>query len=292
MIIVTGANGRLGRAAVERLLERVPASEVAVSVRDPGGASDLAERGVRVRRGDFTEPATLAQAFEGATQVLLVSGPSGAQVHRPAIDAAVAAGARRIVYTSHMAAAAQPEPLFAPAVGHAETERDLRAAGVACTALRNGFHASSALHMIGSGLETGELRLPADGPVCWTTQEDLAVAAATALTEPDRLDGPTPPLTGTEALDMEDVARLLSELTGRQIRRTTVSDEEYVAELTAGGTPGAYVPLLLTFFTAARRGDFATTDPTLSGLLGRTPTGLRDTLAAQLGGEGATGTTG
>lgn len=283
MIVVTGATGRLGRAGVDQLLRRVAPTELAVSVRDPEQARDLADRGVRVRHGDFTEPSTLTDAFEGATQVLLVSGAAGAETHRTAVDAAVAAGAQRVVYTSHMAAGAEPGPLFAPAVAHAETERHLAASGVAWTALRDGFHTTSALQMLGRGLETGELRLPEGGPVCWTAQEDLAVAAAVALTEPGRLQGTTPPLTGGELLDLEEVAGVVSGLTGRQVRVTTVSDEEYVADLAAAGTPEAYVPLLLTFFTAARRGDFATLDPTLGELLGREPVRVRDVLAAELG---------
>ena len=64
MIIVTGANGQLGRAFAERLLERVPTAQIGVSVRDPEKARDLDERGVRVRRGDFDDAASLAHAFE------------------------------------------------------------------------------------------------------------------------------------------------------------------------------------------------------------------------------------
>jgi len=75
MILVTGATGRLGGAVVDRLLERMPATELAVSVRDPDKARPLADRGVSVRRGDFTEPSTLAQAFEGASRVLITPGP-------------------------------------------------------------------------------------------------------------------------------------------------------------------------------------------------------------------------
>src|SRR5688572_33454293 len=104
MIVITGANGQLGRAIVDRL----PAEGLAVSVRDPEGARDLAERGVRVHRGDFTEPETLRDAFEGAEQVLIVSaaatGEEALRRHRAAITAAVEAGARRILYTSHMGA--------------------------------------------------------------------------------------------------------------------------------------------------------------------------------------------
>lgn len=58
MIVITGATGQLGSLIVASLLERIPAEEVGVSVRDPGRAADLAERGVRVRRGDFSEPAS------------------------------------------------------------------------------------------------------------------------------------------------------------------------------------------------------------------------------------------
>src|SRR3954447_13990061 len=104
MIVVTGANGQLGRAVVERLLERTPADGIGVSVRDPAKAIELAERGVRVRRGDFDDVTSLGEAFADTDQVLLISAASTGGVprrqHRAAIDAARAAGVRRVVYTS------------------------------------------------------------------------------------------------------------------------------------------------------------------------------------------------
>ena len=56
MIVVTGATGQLGQGVVEALLQRLPAGDIAVSVRDPAKAADLAGRGVQVRRGDFASP--------------------------------------------------------------------------------------------------------------------------------------------------------------------------------------------------------------------------------------------
>lgn len=280
MIIVTGATGRLGRAVVERLLTRLPADRIGVSVRDPAKARDLAGRGVRVRRADFTEPATLGPAFEDATQVLIVSGPADPEPHRHAIAAATAAGAEHIVYTSHQAA--DPSSLFAPARGHARTEQDLRESGVPFTSLRDGFRATSAVWMLGRALRTGEIRLPADGPAAWTAHPDLADAAAIALTDPARLHGITPPLTGPAALDFADIAEVATDLTGRRIVRTVVPDDEYVAGLVAAGTPRHYADMMLTHFTAARRGEFATVDPTLGRLLGRPTRPFRDVLAATL----------
>src|SRR5579859_7805000 len=98
MIIVTGATGALNGATVEHLLDLVPADQIGVSVRDVTRAQHFAERGVRVRRGSYEDPAALLDSFEGADQVLLVS-PSdphadGPSLLRVGIETAVAAGAR------------------------------------------------------------------------------------------------------------------------------------------------------------------------------------------------------
>jgi NAD(P)H dehydrogenase (quinone) len=283
MIVVTGASGQLGRAVLERLLDRVPAGQVGASVRDPEKVRDLQERGVRVRRGDYTDPGSLAAAFEGASQVLLVSanttGDEALRQHRAAVDAAVRAGVERVLYTSHMGA--DPTSPMGPMPDHAATEEALRGCGAAFTALRNGFYASTVPMLIGGAWHTGELRVPEDGPVAWTTHGDLADVTALALTS-DILDGVTAPLTGPEVLTMEDVAARASEVAGRSIRRVTVSDAEYRADLVGHGVPGAAADMLLTMFAASRRGDFAPADPALSRLLGRPATPLADTLAASV----------
>jgi uncharacterized protein YbjT (DUF2867 family) len=280
MIIITGATGKLGSRIVDRLLDRVPADQVGISVRDPGRAADLAARGVRARRGDFTDPGSLADAFESATQVLVVSasetGDRAVAQHVAAIEAARAAGAERVVYTSHQAAGA--DSLFAPMPDHAATERYLAETGTPFTALRNGFYAGTIPLLLGQALETGELVAPADGPVSWTTHDDLAEAAAIILADEGRFDGATPPLTAADALDLGDVAGILSELTGRPIHRVVADDEEWTAGLIEHGVPEAQATMLLGMFQAARRGEFATTGSTLEQLLGHPAAPVRSLL--------------
>ena len=284
MIIVTGANGQLGRAIAERLLERVPAAQIGVSVRDLDKAEALRARGVRVRHGSFEDAASLRHAFEGASQVLIVSSSTIAgdtiDQHRTAIDAARAAGARRIVYTSHMGSNAAS--LFPPMRNHAATEALLQASGVAFTSLRNGFYASSALLFMGRALETGELAAPEDGPVSWTAHADLADAAAIALTDEGRFDGFTPPLTASAALDLADIAAIASELAGRPIKRVMVTDDNFRSGMVAHGVPEARVNITMGLFAASRAREFAAVDPTLEQLLGRKPTAMRDVLRSQL----------
>ena len=286
MIIVTGATGQLGRAIIQQLAGRVPAGQVGASVRDVGKAADLEALGVRVRRGDFDDPASLRHAFEGAAQVLLVSsnaraygGDTLAQ-HRAAIAAARDAGAGRIVHTSHMAASASSA--FPPMLDHHATEGMLRQSGLAWTALRNGFYASSGLALMGDALETGVIEAPADGKVSWTAHADLAKAAAIVLADEGRYDEPTPPLTGSQPLDLGDFADIASELLGRPVRRQVVADEDLRARMTARGAPGGAVDIVLGLYAASRNGEFATVDPTLERLLGRGPTSVRRLMAEKL----------
>lgn len=280
MIIVTGATGKLGRRTVERLLDLVPADRLGVSVRDPRKAQDLADRGVRVRQGSFDDPASLVHSFEGAEQLLLVSldrtGEECVTGHRTAIDAAVKAGVGRILYTSQMGAA--HDSRFQACRDHAQTEDLLQATGLPWTALRNGFYASSALQFLEYARHSGDIALPADGPVVWTGHDDLAEATAAILTDPGHFEGPTPPLTGPAALDFDTVAEIASQVDGRPFTRTVVPDDAFREQSLAHGAPGPIADLVVSIFAAARNGEFAAVNPTLATLIGREPATFRSEL--------------
>ena len=284
MIIITGATGKLGQETVGQLLKIVPATEVGVSVRAPEKAAVFAGRGGRVRQGDFADPASLRHAFEGASQVLIISsnssGEAAVEHHRNAIEAAKSVDARRVLYTSHMGS--NPASLFSPMRDHAATEIILKASGIPFTSLRNGFYAGSGIMLMGQGLQTGEVAAPEDGPVSWTAHADLAEAAVIALTDPDRLSGITPSLTASEALDLDEIVAMASELTGRKITRNTVTDEQYRDGLISHHFPEPMAKMFVGLFAASRKGEFAAIDPTLERLLGRPPVSMRSALAAHL----------
>jgi NAD(P)H dehydrogenase (quinone) len=280
VIIVTGATGALNGATVDHLLERVPARDVAVAVRDVAKAQRFAERGVTVRQGDYADPASLPGAFEGADQLLLVSsndpGADAVSLHRTAIEAAVAAGVGRILYTSHQGAGLD-SPFF-PAHDHAVTEQLLGGSGVAWTSLRNGFYAHSLNWLTGPWRETGVITVPADGPVSWTAREDAAEAAAIILASNGAYNGPTT-LTASEAPTFEDIAAIASELTGRKIQRVLMDENDWVAAQVAQGAPESRARFTLGMYQAAQQGRFAGVDPLLASLLGREPRTARDLLA-------------
>ncbi len=282
MIIVTGATGALNGATVDHLLDRVPSKDIAVAVRDIARAQRFAERGIEVRYGDYADPASLPAAFDAADQLLLVSSsdPSADAVglHRSAIDAAVAAGVGRILYTSHQGAA--PESPFSPGRDHAATERLLAESGIAWTSLRNGFYAHSLTWLAAPWRETGRVTVPADGPVSWTAREDAAEAAAVILASNGAYDGPTT-LTASSAPTFDEVAAIASELTGREIQCVVKDSEEWVTARIADGQQELVARFTLGMYQAARDGFFAGVDPLLGALLGREPRSVRDVLAVE-----------
>jgi NAD(P)H dehydrogenase (quinone) len=280
MIVVTGATGALNGATVDHLLARMPAGELVVAVRDPARASRFADAGVGVRQADYAEPASLPAAFAGADQLLLVSsndpGADAVSLHRNAIDAAVAAGVGRVLYTSHQGAGlASP---FVPAVVHARTEQLLEASGLAWTSLRNGFYAHSLGWLAGPWRETGVIEVPADGRVSWTTREDAAEAAAVIIASDGAYEGPTT-LTANAAPTFAEVAEIASGLVGRPVERVLVDPGAWVAARVAGGQPERMARFLLGMYEAADQGFFAGVDPLLGTLLGREPQTVREVLA-------------
>ncbi|MFG3253743.1 NAD(P)H-binding protein [Streptomyces sp. NPDC048172] len=282
MIVVTGATGGLGGATVEHLLTRVPADRIGVSVRDTARARHLADRGVRVRQGSYEDPAALRDAFAGAEQVLLVSGNDPAAdmvaLHRNAVEAAVAAGVRRILYTSQQGAV--PGNPYTPSEFHVATEAILAGTGVAWTALRNGAYGPLD-QVLGPWQRTGVIAMPEDGPTPYVERDEVAEATAALLAGDRAVEGPVD-LTAPTAVTFDDFARIASDLTGRTIERVVVDDEEWVADQLASGVPEQTARLMLSWYQAARAGHFAQAGPLLAELLGREPRTAADRLAAHL----------
>jgi NAD(P)H dehydrogenase (quinone) len=186
-------------------------------------------------------------------------------------------GVKRIFYTSQIASSAQSH--FPPARDHFATEQMLAAPGLAWTSLRHGFYAASGHLMNARGFEAGLLEAPVDGKISWTTHDDLAAADAALLAGSEEIDGPTPPLTASEALDLNDLALIATELLGRRVPRQVIGDEQMRAGARERGAPETATNFMLGYFLAARAGEFASVDPTLERLIGRPPQSMREYLA-------------
>ena len=283
-IVVTGATGQLGRLTVEALLRRgVPASDIVATGRDITGIKDLAERGVVVRRADFTDPDSLAAAFAGADKLLLISAsiPVDERVpnHRRAIDAAQAAGVSLVAYTSTLQADTAATII---GVTHRATEEYLRECGVPSALLRNGWYLDNYTGQLPLILQNGGvIGAAGQGRVSAASRADYAEAAAVVLTTGGHV-GAVYELGGDEAFTLAELAAAISAAAGKRITYTDLPAQELARVLAGAGLPVELAEVLADADLGLGRGELFTGSGDLRRLIGRPTTRLADAIVAAL----------
>ena len=283
-LLVTGANGQLGRAVVEELL-RLGATHVVAATRTPEKLGHLSERGVEVRAADFDHPETLRRAFAGvdrlaliSTDALAVPGQRLAQ-HRAAIAAAVASGVKHVVYTS----APAPHPTAEGSLNndHFWTEAALFASPLTWTILRNQLYMELILMGAGQALKSGQLFSATGGQGrAYVRRADCARAVAGALVRAqgsEILD-----VTGPAAVTQDELAALLGQVSGRPVAHVEVPPAGLAEGLSHAGLPPSLVKAVVDFDVAASQGYHALVTPTVERLTGTAPQGLREFLRQHL----------
>lgn len=283
MIVVTGATGKLGRLVVDALLEKLPAKELAVAVRNPEKAADIAARGVEVRRADYGKPETLEAALAGAGKLLLISssevGQRAAQ-HRAVIEAAKKAGVNLIVYTSILHADTSS---LALAAEHKATEEAIRASGIPFVFLRNGWYTENYSEHLAPALAQGALVGSAgEGRIAAATREDYAVAAANVLTGTGH-ENKVYELAGDQPFTMSELAAEVTRQAGRPVTYQDLPAEKYKDILLGVGLPAPYAEILVDADLGASRGGLDDSSGDLRRLIGRATTPLAKAISSAIG---------
>ena len=192
-ILVTGAAGLVGRAAVAALL-RQEVEHVRAVVRDPGQVGGLRRLGAKVALLDATDPDGLAAAMAGVFTACSLTGSlwprPGEEPYAAVVDparvflaAARSAGVRRVVVCSPAAVGTPAAPANPHLAAKAEVERMVAASGLEHAILR-------CTHVLGPGSrlvnlfarDRAPVPVPGDGrqqvaPV-WVGDVAEAIAAA------------------------------------------------------------------------------------------------------------------
>jgi NAD(P)H dehydrogenase (quinone) len=282
MIIVTGASGQLGRLVIQSLLKTVPAAGIVAAVRQPAAVADLAALGVQVRQADYTQPATLDAAFQGATKVLLISSSAvGERVaqHAHVIDATRRAGVSLLAYTSVLHADTSPLGL---AEEHRATEALLKASGVPHVLLRNGWYTENYLASLPAALQHGAVIGSAgEGRIASAARADYADAAAAVLTRDDQA-GQVHELAGDTSYTLAEFAAELSRQTGRTIAYINLPEADFRGALLGAGLPAPIAHLLADSDVGASKGGLFDGGHHLSRLIGRPTAALAAMVEAAL----------
>jgi NAD(P)H dehydrogenase (quinone) len=236
----------------------------------PAGAVPLPEDG---------GPGALRRAFEGVDAVYLVPLPEGTdrvRRHAAVIEAAAAAGVRRIVYHSFVGAAARAT--FTLARDHHATEERIRAAGVRHTVLRAAPFLEVLRWAVG---EDGVIRAPAGaGRLAPVARDDVADVAAAVLLGGADHDGATYDVTGPERLSMGDIAAELARALGRPLPYIDEPVDEAYAWRAALGPPAWRLEAWVTTYLQIARGELDVQTDVVPRIAGHPARSLRAHLAS------------
>lgn len=277
-VAVTGATGKLGALVIRELLQTTDPGAIVAVVRDPAKAADLATQGVVVRQAAYTDPGALRAALAGVDVLLFVSSSEVGQrveQHRNVIDAAVAAGVGRVVYTSAPRATTSTLVL---AQDHKFTEEYLTASGLPFTILRNNWYTENYLGQIETARQTGTLVAAAGaGRVASASRADFAAAAAVVLTEAGH-EGQVYELGGDHAWDFTELAAALSEIVGAPVTYRPVDVPTLVGILQQVGLDAGTAGFVAQLDDDIAHGALAEVTGELAKLIRRPTTSLLDGL--------------
>jgi len=280
-ILVTGASGSLGRAAIAEFI--VKGFSVRAASRQP---RDGAGGDVQAVHFDYTDASTYRSALEGVNGVLLIAPPLDVEAPAkliPFIDRAKASGVQHIVLNSALGIDAdEAAPLR-------RIERHLMASGVGYTILRpNFFMENFSRGFLAQMVRQGEIFLAAAAAkTSFISTRDIAAVAASAFAGGHV--GKEYNLTGPEALDHYEVARLIGEASGRSIVYHPISEAEMIQGAIQNGLPESAAQFMGLLYSIVRNGWAAGVTDDVQQATGRAPLSfaefVRDSAAAQLFGS-------
>jgi NAD(P)H dehydrogenase (quinone) len=295
-IVISGASGAFGRMAAERLLAKIEPAQLVLVTRNPAALADFAARGAQVRFGDFDRPESLREAFKGADKLLLIStldvGERRRRQHQVAIEGAMAAKVRHVIYTSSVGIHPR-SPAFV-IEDHLFTEEALRHSGLPFTFMRDAQYAEVITTMIAPpAVASGEwFSSAADGCMAFISKQDCVASAVAVLTSPGH-EGAVYEITGPELLSFGDCARIAAQVTGKPIKFVNVSHEAMQARFDAAGVPRRHIEgtlhkaagawgseEMMSYERGIREGYFAVASHHVKLLTGRPARSLREVYEA------------
>jgi uncharacterized protein YbjT (DUF2867 family) len=271
LIGITGATGAVGSLVAELLAKKGISQRLLVRDLDRAPNIDAAET---VQFDGYRHQSSMTQALQGVHTLFLVSGhfsDDRVKDHQTAVDSAIAADVKRIVYLSFLNAA--PAATFIAAQEHYHTEAYIRQCGLPFTFVRCGLYADHAPRYFGAD---GVMRGPAgDGRVSYVTRADIVEAVVVVLTEEGH-DNQTYSLTGSEALALDEVAHILTQATGQTCTFYNETMEEARKSRSGYDVSGEVVEVWISTYLAMANGELSTITNDVEQLTGHPPRTLRD----------------
>ncbi|MAU70767.1 MAG: NAD(P)-dependent oxidoreductase [Pseudozobellia sp.] len=279
MIAITGANGNLGKATIDFLLQKVSPSKIIAIVRNPETVIDFKDRGVTIRQADYNDYDTLKQAFINVEKALQISTigvdtETAQQQEKNVVNAMAENNVKHIVYTSMVQAG--PNAVFLGTHTQHHTEELIKNTKIPYTFFRNSMYMETIPELIGNAFQTGEIRYPSgNGKVSFVSRIEIAEALSIVMTENSR-QNQVYEITGNTAYSFADLAQIINAEKKMDIQHIDISDAIFKEELIGYQMPMEVVELMVSMAKGIKVGEFSYTSNTLEKLIDRKPLSLKE----------------
>lgn len=284
MILITGATGHFGRLTIKYLLEKsVRKSEITALVRTQESANSFKEMGINYVIGDYNDYTSLINAFSGIEKLLFISGNdiiNRTTQHQNVVNAAKEAGVKYIVYTSFQRKnETETSPLWIVAQSHIQTEKWIKESGIDYTILKNNLYLDFLPGFIGENvLESNTIFVPAEnGKLSAVLREDMAEAVSNILST-ENFKEKEYDFTNSKAITYQEIAYVISGVTGKKINYISPSADEYAKTLSQFGLPEEVIGIFSSFAVAQAQNELDKESSDLEELLGRKPLSIQEYL--------------
>lgn len=272
MILVTGANGKTGRAIITALSKRNIKVRALVRNTDQISAANLKDANEYVA-GDLNDPVSMKKAFQGIQSVYFICpnmSPDEYEMGKIAILSARQMGVEHFVYHSVLHPQVEEMPHHWQKL---RVEEKLLESRVPFTILQPASYMQNVLGYWKSIIERGIYPVPysVETRLGMVALEDVAEAAAIVLTRAGHI-GAIYELAGPEILSQSEVANQLSQALQRPIRAENVPLEAWEKHARESGLSKYALETLLKMFRYYDQYGLWGNSNTLRCLIDRQPT--------------------
>lgn len=240
-VIITGVDGNFGGYTARSVLEKMDKKDLIFTSPNKTAIKSFVEQGIDARYADYTNPEQLKDAFAGGETLLLISVPQVGEkrrnMHKNAVDAAVAAGVKKIVYTS-IVGTGDPSCESYEMADHQFTEDYIKSTGVDYVFLRDAQYCEAMVAAFEQAATSGGVLTNnmGAGRMAHVARFDCAEAAACVAAGAGKINT-VYYITGPTANTMEEFVAIGAEATGKKVVYEFISDDDMWAFFDSKGVP-------------------------------------------------------
>lgn len=249
MIVITAPTGNIGHHVVADLLAKD--ARLRLIVRDATKLDGAVRERAEVVEGSHGDAAIVDRAFEGADAVFWLAPPdprkSLEEVYldftRPAVEAFRRHRVGRVVAITALGRGTEWQDRAGLVTASIGMDDMIMASGVAFRGMAMPSFMDNVLRQVDSIRDTGTMYGPIDAgkKLPATATRDMGAVAAELLADDSWTGQAEVPVLGPEDLSSNDMAAIISDVLGREVRYEQISFDAFREQLAGGGNSPSFV---------------------------------------------------